>query len=755
MSIVDRASKAARTICNDTVSNHEVYWRHLATGTILAGGLALASVAAGPATAADLGKIFHDGDGKSDKDGCGKGDEDDCGKGKNNCPLIGLLNNTGIVTNNCIRIGAVNNTGVGAVITNSAIGTWIGNLLNNAGGAAINNFGAWTGDANNASIVVNSGIWNTVAAGFTNSGTLITTGTLNVTAGGLTNTGIVNAQGLITGNIANMGPGTFTVTGPLSAGGGNFLNANGAILNVGANVFNDIGTLTNNAGGIINIAGGTIGTITTVNAGTISASGVSTINGSLTNSGVINLQNNVVGDRLTITGNFTGAAGSTIALDFNARTGTADQIVITGSASGSTTLNVAGLAPGNPFAIGPNLVVVQGGAALKAFNLVNLQIFGTLQVVLLPQANGTGLSFAPVTIASSAGLSGSVATTAAQTAAFVSNEAAFDRMAGLRNSIRPNSPPSAAVAATAYAQDFAAADPISPYVRAEAAAAAPVGFGNPKSAVWIKGYGDYEQRDGQASFSVAGANFSSNLGYRQGTGGVMGGFDAVWSGLVSSTDGLVLGLLGGYTYSRVDLRDSPTNQIFSGPSAGAYGTYVTGNWFLDSLFKVDLLSLGVDIPGISQSANPTNYNLATNIGYKFELPNHYYIEPTAGLEYVRTDFDHASALTATTVPLNNGDALRTRAGARIGTEWVAGSVRVEPSVLALAYEIAEASNNALLVNGTSISMPSDVGRARGEVQGLVNVFDLATGLSGFARVDSRFGDGLWSVGGKAGVRYQW
>jgi hypothetical protein len=57
-----------------------------------------------------------------------------------------------------------------------------------------------------------------VAVGFTNSGTLTATGTLNATAGGLNNTGTVNAQGLISGNIVNIGPGTFTVTGLLSAG---------------------------------------------------------------------------------------------------------------------------------------------------------------------------------------------------------------------------------------------------------------------------------------------------------------------------------------------------------------------------------------------------------------------------------------------------------------------------------------------------------------------------------------------------------
>jgi outer membrane autotransporter protein len=193
-------------------------------------------------------------------------------------------------------------------------------------------------------------------------------------------------------------------------------------------------------------------------------------------------------------------------------------------------------------------------------------------------------------------------------------------------------------------------------IQGTAVAATPYA-GGPKPAAWISGYGDYERRDGQASFSFAGTNFSSNLGYRQGTAGVTGGIDTVWRGLATTTDGLVVGLLGGYTISRVELRDSPTTQEFSGPSAGIYATYLTGNWFFDSLFKVDLLSLDINTPGMSQSANLINYNLATNIGYRFDIPYHYYIEPTAGLEYVRTNFDHATALTATTAALNDGDAL--------------------------------------------------------------------------------------------------
>jgi outer membrane autotransporter protein len=128
----------------------------------------------------------------------------------------------------------------------------------------------------------------------------------------------------------------------------------------------------------------------------------------VTNSGTISLQNSAAADRPTIAGNFVGLPGSTIALDFNSRTGAADQVVIGGSATGLTTLAVAGLTPGSPFTIGPRLVSVQGATSPNAFTFGNTKNFGTLSVVLVQQANGTGLSFTPATIASTAGLSGSI-----------------------------------------------------------------------------------------------------------------------------------------------------------------------------------------------------------------------------------------------------------------------------------------------------------------------------------------------------------
>ena len=99
--------------------------------------------------------------------------------------------------------------------------------------------------------------------------------------------------------------------------------------------------------------------------------------------------------------------------------------------------------------------------------------------------------------------------------------------------------------------------------------------------------------------------------------------------------------------------------------------------------------------------------------------------------------------------------MRAKVGARVGTEWISDQLRIEPSLVASAYSDVSVSNGALFVGGGGISLPTDQGKVRGEVQGSVNFFDLRTGWSGFVRAETRFGDNLLAYGGKGGLRYQW
>ena len=225
------------------------------------------------------------------------------------------LNNAGVTTNNGAYIANIaTNTGAGS-ITNTATGSWTGNVLSNA--ATITNSGIWTGNVvSNAGTINNNLTWtgtvsnagtfnnNTGAtvsglltntggtstnSGTVNGGATISGGTLNTTgaiSGGLTNAAIVNAAGVVNGPIANAG--TFATTGTLFSNS-TFTNAAGAILAVNAATYTLQGLLANS--GAVTVANGatlnaTTGGITNNASGTITVAVGGTVKDDLNNAGV-------------------------------------------------------------------------------------------------------------------------------------------------------------------------------------------------------------------------------------------------------------------------------------------------------------------------------------------------------------------------------------------------------------------------------------------------------------------------------------
>jgi outer membrane autotransporter protein len=342
--------------------------------------------------------------------------------------------------------------------------------------------------------------------------------------------------------------------------------------------------------------------------------------------------------------------------------------------------------------------------------------------------------------------------TAAQTIAFQSSDVVFDHIWEVRNAfINPSQPQAQGFAdeALGYAGKRNRTDAFAAFK-----APPPVAGPTIRPAVWVKGWGDYQDQNRSTVINFAGQTFPQDLGFRQRSGGVLAGVDALIKNVTSADDALLLGALLGYTNSHVDLKASPTTQNYEGGNLGVYATYLKGNWFADLMFKTDLLNVGINGGGINQKADLVNYDVSANVGYKFDLPSKYYIEPTAGIEYVSSQFGGATAFSPTTIALNNGEATRGRIGARVGTEFLVNGVRIEPSLLGYVYSIFNQTGNALVFSSTGITLPSDVGKVRGELQGAVNFFNLTNGVSGFVRAETRFGQGLTAGGLRVGLRYQ-
>lgn len=524
-------------------------------------------------------------------------------------------------------------------------------------------------------------------------------------------------------------------------------NSGGLIVGNGGSL-SSTGITNNSSGNITVAAGGTLNSSVT-NAGTFAASGTASVTGNFNNAGTITLQNNAAGDRLAIGGNYVGSPGSRILLDFSTQTARADQVIINGSASGSTAVSVLNLTPLAPFTTGATLIQA-GSIAPGTFTLANAQNFGTSALVLLPQNGGAALALG--SIPSVAGLSSGVALTAAQTIAFQSSDVVFDHIWEVRNAFINSSQPQAQGFADEALGYTAKRKPTDAFAAFKAPP--PVVGPTIRPAVWVKGWGDYVDQNVATTINFGGQNFSQDLSFRQRSGGVLTGADALIKNVTSANDALLLGALLGYTNSHVDLKASPTSQNYDGGNLGVYATYLRGNWFTDLMFKTDLLNVSINGGGINQKADLINYDVSANIGYKFDLPNKYYIEPTAGIEYVSSNFSGATAFSPTTIALNDGDATRGRIGARVGTEFIVNGVRIEPSLLGYVYSIFNQTGNALVFSGTGITLPTDVGKVRGEIQAAVNFFNLTNGVSGFVRADTRFGDNLTAGGVRVGLRYQ-
>ena len=92
------------------------------------------------------------------------------------------------------------------------------------------------------------------------------------------------------------------------------------------------------------------------------------------------------------------------------------------------------------------------------------------------------------------------------------------------------------------------------------------------------------------------------------SGGFVGGIDGTKRGLWSGQDGVIFGLLGGYTWTNVSLTttvlsltpsktasgSSSTSAHINGPSLGGYLSYFNGPFANDFLIKNDFLSLERD-----------------------------------------------------------------------------------------------------------------------------------------------------------------
>lgn len=306
------------------------------------------------------------------------------------------------------------------------------------------------------------------------------------------------------------------------------------------------------------------------------------------------------------------------------------------------------------------------------------------------------------------------------------------------------------------------------------------------NAVWAEGYGEYEFHSNLNPGNI------NNPNRNQYTAGLMSGIDRTFRDPELLGGGsLQLGLLGGYNNTSSVFSTSPdgqgSKQSDDGGFIGAYGTYTLNRLALDFLVKNDFYNHNqtASCPAGYQSVNSqgaqvlrelglisqaggngsisggpinasgdiaeNNLNVLSNVYYRFDIGDGYWLEPTAGFRYTNTTYGDNAALFG----LENGELWRIQGGARIGTGGVTNGYMWSASLLGLLYE--DVSIRGYITPDTAFySGPATVDQ--GKLRALGQLFGTVTdglGWNYWALFELRGGEDVFAVGGKIGVRYQW
>ncbi len=604
-----------------------------------------------------------------------------------------------------------------------------------------------TGNGSRA-VVVNAATGNATA---TVNGELRTTGTtadaLTVTSGGnsIVNVGTGGSFATAQGNsivLSSLGTSTLNNAGTIAnnANGFALVATEGAItINNSGNLSSDI-VLTAGADRINNSGTFTVGPNPDFGAGSdsfansglilVGAGAAATVSPTftgletMTNSGTIDLRNGRAGDTLTLPGTYAGANG-TLGLDvvFGA-TPVADQLIIGGVASGTTTIQLNQLAGGQP-TLNSGIVLVRASTAsdANAFDLAGGSLtsgFVRLEVVFNPATGTYSLSGAP-------------------------SDSAF-RALNFNEGLR--------------SLWLKSADTVSGQLRARRDALWTQGGGDVAGRFWTQMHGSVETRGGSRNFNTFGQSRITSTGYEQDYFGGQVGFDV--SGGSGERGGFAFGVTGGYTNSSMNFAGSADRLSFDVINGGVYGSFTSGNIFVNAIGKYDYFWSKTNMPGAGfrDDNNGGVYGARAEAGIRFGSDS-FFVEPAASISYVKNDFDDLS-LNGTTISFDDEDGLRGRAGGRIGGAFGIGG-DAEAAVYVggnYVHEFKGRDGVTFTSGGTRLGYTNDRLRDYGEATLGVTIAQ-SRGISGFIEgnyirsfTDSNGTGSIDGAGGRAGIRLQ-
>lgn len=572
---------------------------------------------------------------------------------------------------------------------------------------------------NSDGVVVNSASDATVNVG--------TGGTFDITDGdsiSLTSVGTstLNNAGTIGDNetgfavIAAGGPVTINNSGSLTSdilltAGDDVLNNSGTF---------DVGVDPDFGAGVDTFNNTNTGVILVGNGATATVSPTFTGLETLTNSGTIDLSNGRVGDTLTLPGAYVGNNG-TLSLDFPTSANVSDELIVGGLATGDTTVTVAQAGNTPTFNDGTVFVRAAVGSDADAFDF----------------ANGF------------------------QDQGFVRYEVQYDDDAGTYS--LTGAPSDSAFRTLNYVEGIRSlwlksADAVSGQLRAHRDTLWSQGGTEPSGRFWMQLHGSVETREGQRNFDpIVQTARNINTGYEQDYFGGQLGLDL--TGGAGERGGFAAGVTAGYINSSMNFAGSSDRLRFDVVNAGLYGSFTSGNLFINALGKYDYYWADARAGNFNyqQDLKGSAYGARVEAGMRFGSDT-FFVEPAASISYVKNDFDDLTPL-GTTISFDDDEGFRGRAGARIGSQFdFAGTKMAVYLGGNYVHEFEGRDSVTFTSGGETFTYTNDRLRDYGEATLGITIAQTA-GISGFFEgnyirsFDKNNGNlGIEGAGGRAGVR---
>ncbi|MFF7108709.1 autotransporter outer membrane beta-barrel domain-containing protein [Pseudomonas sichuanensis] len=243
--------------------------------------------------------------------------------------------------------------------------------------------------------------------------------------------------------------------------------------------------------------------------------------------------------------------------------------------------------------------------------------------------------------------------------------------------------------------------------------------------------------------------------YDQVQQGVAFGADAP----LPSRDGQwLVGLMGGYSRSQLDLSGGTTGQVDS-YHIGAYSTWLADDGlYIDALIKANRFQNSSDVrmsDGRKAKGEYNNHGIGASVevGKHFKLDDGWFVEPYAQGSTLWVDGASYSLDNGMRASTRNADSLLAKAGSHVGRTFaLRDGGFVQPYVKA-AYAHEFARNNQVRVNDTQFA--NDLSGSRIELGTGVNaqLTDVLQVQAGFDYMKGERIEQPWGV--NLGVRYNW